>query len=196
MLEAIIAGILIAAGGAMYLAIGGTVGAVMFSLGLLTILSFKFHLFTGKAGLLTTRDISPYRLGLIWCGNLIGTGIGAILCLLVSWSDKHGFMQGAVNIMNTRISNMWFENIILGIFCGLLMFIAVSVYEQKPWMTVMCVAAFILAGFNHCIADMFYFFMASPHINIGLAAVTILCTTIGNIIGCNIIPLCEKMRRR
>jgi formate/nitrite transporter FocA (FNT family) len=76
------------------------------------------------------------------------------------------------------------------------MFIAVSVYEQKPWMTVMCVAAFILSGFNHCIADMFYFFVASPYINIGLAAITILCTTAGNIIGCNIIPLCEKMRRR
>jgi formate/nitrite transporter FocA (FNT family) len=196
MLEAIIAGILIAAGGAMYLAIGGIVGAIMFSLGLLTILSFKFHLFTGKAGLLTTRDISPTRLGLIWCGNLIGTAIGAILCLLVSWSDKHGFMQGATNIMNTRISNMWFENIILGIFCGLLMYIAVTVYETKPWVTVMCVSAFILSGFNHCVADMFYFFMASPHINIGLAAITIICTTIGNIIGCNIIPLCEKMRRR
>lgn len=196
MIESIFAGLLIAMGGAMYLAIGGVVGAIMFSLGLLTILHFQLRLFTGKAGLLLSGDIRPVRLGLIWCGNLLGTGIGAMLCLLVSWSDKHGFMQGATNIMNTRISNMWFENIILGIFCGLLMYVAVTAYETKPWVTVMCVSAFILSGFNHCIADMFYFFMASPHINIGLAAITILCTTIGNVIGCNLIPLCQKIRGR
>jgi formate/nitrite transporter FocA (FNT family) len=91
---------------------------------------------------------------------------------------------------------MWFENIILGIFCGLLMYIAVTAYETKPWVTVMCVSAFILSGFNHCVADMFYCFIASPHINIGLAAIMILCTTVGNVIGCNIIPLCQKIRGR
>lgn len=197
MIESIFAGLLIAMGGAMYLAIDNeVVGAIMFSLGLLTILHFQLRLFTGKAGLLLSGDIRPVRLGSIWCGNLLGTGIGAMLCLLVSWSDKHGFIQGATKIMNTRTSNMWFENIILGIFCGLLMYIAVTAYETKPWVTVMCVSAFILSGFNHCVADMFYFFIASPHINIGLAAITILCTTIGNVIGCNIIPLCQKIRGR
>lgn len=198
MIEAIIAGFLIAMGGAMYLAIGGVVGAIMFSLGLLTILHFKYYLFTGKAGLLLTKEIKPLHLAEIWLGNFIGTCFGAIAMLGVSWTDKHGFIAGATNIMNVRLSNFWFENILLGVFCGMLMYIAVTSYPTKPWVTVMCVSAFILSGFNHCIADMFYWgvALANPDFRPGLAAVMILCTTVGNVIGCNIIPLCQKIRGR
>ena len=76
------------------------------------------------------------------------------------------------------------------------MYIAVNSYATKPWVTVMCVSAFILSGFNHCIADMYYFFLASPFVDVGLAAIAILCTTVGNVIGGNIIPLCEKIKGR
>lgn len=40
----------------------------------------------------------------------------------------------------------------LGIGCGMLMQIAVAMYTRQPIVTVMCVAAFILSGFKHCIA--------------------------------------------
>ena len=78
----IIAGILIALGGVAYLQIGGPVGAVLFSIGLLTILHFKCELFTGKAGLLATRAIRPIKLVGIYCGNLIGcAAMGLLLSL-------------------------------------------------------------------------------------------------------------------
>ena len=107
MIESIIAGLLIALGGTMYLAIGGVVGAIMFSLGLLTILHFKYHLFTGKAGLLLTNEIHPYDLGIIWCGNLLGTGIGAGLVLLLNLGNEQPYMYAAANIINKRIDNFW-----------------------------------------------------------------------------------------
>ena len=44
------AGIFIALGCVVNLAVGGVVGAALFSLGLTAILSFGFNLFTGKAG--------------------------------------------------------------------------------------------------------------------------------------------------
>lgn len=192
MIEAIFAGLLIALGGTLYLSIGGTVGAVAFSLGLLTILHFKLYLFTGKAGLLLSYEINPYDLSIIWCGNLSGTALGALIAL----AAKPGLDATAANIMSTRISNSWIQNIYLGILCGLLMYIAVVSYSTKPWITVMAVAAFILAGFNHCIADMFYMCMACDIIPIGPAALTILCTTVGNIIGCNLIPLYTRLKGR
>lgn len=51
----ILAGMMIAIGGIINLSIGGIAGALLFSMGLLTILTLRFELFTGKAGLLATR---------------------------------------------------------------------------------------------------------------------------------------------
>ena len=78
----IIAGFMISLGGYLYLTLGGLVGALFFSIGLLTILHFNFQLFTGKAGLLSTKQISCLRLVAIWIGNLIGASAGAVLASL------------------------------------------------------------------------------------------------------------------
>ena len=73
----ILAGIMIAIGGIVYLEVGGIIGAFLFSMGLLAVLNFKLELFTGKAGLLATNEIDWYSLGRIWIGNFIGTLITA-----------------------------------------------------------------------------------------------------------------------
>lgn len=70
---AILAGFLIAMGGIVNLTLGGLAGAIFFSLGLMTIVTFKYDLFTGKAGLLATGEIKTKRLIGIWFGNFIGT---------------------------------------------------------------------------------------------------------------------------
>ena len=54
----ILTGFLIGVGGIINLYIGGIEGAFFFSLGLITIVIFKGELFTGKAGLLTTNEIT------------------------------------------------------------------------------------------------------------------------------------------
>ena len=59
MILSILAGMMIGLGAIVYLSVGEIAGAFMFSLGLLTILHYKFALFTGKAGGLTTGAISP-----------------------------------------------------------------------------------------------------------------------------------------
>ena len=72
------------------------------------------------------------------------------------------------------------------------MYIAVAHYETKPWVTVMCVAGFILSSTNHCVADMFYLFMGGFSW-LGLLALG--CTTVGNIIGCNLISLLLRLHQ-
>ena len=63
-----------------------------------------------------------------------------------------------------------------GVGCGMLM--SLATYQKTPlWVTVMAVATFILAGFNHCIADFYYMLTG------GIFSWNLLLTILGNIIG-------------
>lgn len=170
----------------IYLIIGGPLGAGLFAIGLFTILLFKLELFTGKAGLFVQRQIKFLKLIQIWCGNLIGACAGATLMWQCGLNEKIG--PTATAILQTRISNEWYENIFLGIFCGILMYIAVSKFEDAPYLTLMCIPAFILFGANHCVADMVYTSIAITTENFIPAIMALCFTTIGNFIGCNLIP--------
>lgn len=190
MIQSIAAGFMITLAATLFLVVGETFGAFMFSLGLLTILYFKFHLFTGKAGLLIDGDITPRQLVKIWFGNLCGCGICTVL--LIASGLWVSIVEAASAIILVRITNSWIENIALGIICGLLMNIAVQQYPTAPYVTIMSVMGFILLGANHCIADMAYMLIAATPETILPMIAALLCTTAGNVIGCNLIPYSQK----
>ena len=182
----IVAGMMIAIGGTIYLTLSGLEGALLFSMGLLTILCLKLELFTGKAGLLATREIKPGKLFEIWLGNFLGSWIFAFLLILTPKGVD--LAMRASEIVAIRLANGFFVNLIYGIFCGMLMFMAVKTWQftnGNPFYAMMPVGIFIVCGFNHCVADMFYLHMGCLHISDYLALIP---TTIGNLIGCNIIP--------
>lgn len=182
----ILAGMMIAIGCTINLTIGGIAGALFFSMGLLTILTLKFELFTGKAGLLITNEIKPGKLFGIWIGNFIGTA--ALAFLLVFTPRGLVLAEEASKIVAIRIANGPFVNLIYGIMCGMLMFMAVKTFavsNGNPIYAMLPVAIFILCGFNHCIADMFYLNMGAIELKDYLVLIP---TTVGNIAGTNIIP--------
>ena len=182
----IVAGMMIAIGGTIYLTLGGLEGALLFSMGLLTILCLKLELFTGKAGLLATQEITLGKLLEIWIGNFLGSWIIAFLLTL---TPKGVILaQEASKIVAIRLANGFFVNFIYGIMCGILMFMAVKTWQftnGNPLYAMMPVGIFILCGFNHCIADMFYLHMSCTDI---LNYHVLIPTTLGNLLGCNIIP--------
>lgn len=183
----IVAGMMIAIGGIIFLTLSGLEGALLFSMGLLTILCLKLELFTGKAGLLATKEITPRKLLEIWIGNFIGT-LGMALMLLLTPRGVE-LSNKAIEIVAIRLANGFFVNLIYGIFCGMLMFIAVKTWQftnGNPFYAMMPVGIFIVCGFNHCVADMFYLHMGCLHFSDYWVLIP---TTIGNLIGCNIIPL-------
>ena len=182
---AILAGFLIGMGAIVNLSVGGIYGALFFAFGLMTIVSFKYNLFTGKADLLATKEITVWELSKIWIGNFIGTfgcafliGITPIGCNII---DK------ANQIVLLRSSQSFITNVVLGIFCGLSMYIAVSGFKltNNYLFTFIPVALFILCGFNHCVADMFYSALGATHWTHFLHLIP---TTFGNILGCCFIP--------
>ena len=81
--KSILAGIMISLGCIVYLVVGGPLGAFLFSIGLISVVTFKLNLFTGKAGLLTTNEIDMNELAVIWFGNFIGTAGAAMITSMI-----------------------------------------------------------------------------------------------------------------
>ena len=148
--KSILAGILIGLGCWMFLSVDNSiVGAILFSCGLLTIRLLKLNLYTGKVQYILQLKISFLDYIIFLIGNLIGILIVFLIC------EKTLSINKLIEISNIKSSQTFIQAIIKGIGCGILM--SIATYKDTPlWITSLCVIAFILCGFNHCIADFFY----------------------------------------
>ena len=156
-IEGVLAGIMIAIGGSVFVACDDkVVGSVFFSVALLTICMKGYSLFTGKVGFIPQshkkEDISALLWGLL--GNLIGT----VVCGLLVATALPKLHAASEVIAAAKLSQSFIETLIRAFFCGVLMYAAVSIFrEHKSSLGIFfCVPTFILAGFEHLIADMFY----------------------------------------
>ena len=189
-IRAFLAGIAIAIGGCVYIGcrdIGYSwVGAILFSIGLLTVFSFGLDLYTGKVGYWAEVDKKLqylFYLIVVIIGNFIGTLFVGLFMPL----------DTAVVMVQAKLDSYDFVYTLgKGIFCGLLMFIAADYYKTRQSLvaTFFCVPVFILSGFEHSIADMFYFCSAGVYSVDGL--IFILTVILGNAIGGVLIPVCRK----
>lgn len=167
LMSSIEAGVLISIGGFVFLSYKETnlfLASFLFSLGLLTIISFKLYLFTGKVGYVF--DNKPrFLLDLLvcWIGNLLGAIVsGEILkCTRIDLENV------VTNIVNTKLEDNLGSIFILSIFCGMMIYIAVEIQKKdipgvfKLVAIILPVMVFIISGFEHCVANMFYFTYAS-----------------------------------
>ncbi len=197
-IKGIYAGILIGMGGVAYLAISNKiVGSFIFSLGLLTVCIYSFNLYTGKVGYIVENKPS-YMIELILSliGNFIGTFLVGNMMRLTRFK---GYGEAALEIVNTKLNDNILSIFILAMLCGIIMYLAVNNYKKekdgigKYIVIFMGVMAFILCGFEHCIANMFYFSIA------GVFSLKVfgylLVMVIGNSVGSIIIALYDKIYR-
>lgn len=166
LIKSIFAGIMIGIAGTVYLRVDNNiVGAFLFSIGLLVICMYGMNLYTGKIGYILINKLNYiYELLITTLGNFIGTFLVARLVLLTrfkSVSDK------AVDLVNLKLNDNLFSIFILAVLCGILMYIAVNNYKKinneigKYSCIFMCVMVFILSGFEHSIANMYYISVAN-----------------------------------
>ncbi len=185
------AGVMLTIGAGVFLSCDNkVVGAVAFSVALMVICLLGMYLYTGKIGMLA-EDFSPMNLACVVVG-LIGNYITATLGGLVLGLVKPALYEKALTMCEAKLEQKWYIAIILGIFCGILMYTAVKGYAntKQPIILVFCVAVFILSGYEHSIADMAYFGVARMF---GLKTVCfILLVVLGNTIGGMLIPLLMK----
>lgn len=196
--SAILAGVLIGIGGTVNLSIGGIAGSLLFAVGLFSIVVFGLNLFTGKVGYLLEQPVTYLvDLVVIWCGNLIGTYLTGLAVRHTRIYEKIGQQEKVGAIVDAKLSDGMLSIFILSIFCGLLMYIAVDTYKKNsnPISQVVAifvpVSVFILSGFEHVVANMFYFSLANIW-NVQ-ALLLILVMTLGNSLGALLIPLYKKI---
>ena len=192
---AMLAGAVISIGGMVYLSCvakeAPVAGAVLFAVGLFTVCAYGLALYTGRVGYLTANPPSYLaELGIVWLGN----AAGALLSGLAARIALPAVAAGAAVLSPAKLSQHPLQTVLLGLFCGLLMYIAVDHFRKSSGGgrflgVLLCVPAFILAGFEHCVADMFYFSAGAAPAQAGACVVFLLLATLGNTAGAVLLPL-------
>lgn len=188
----------------------------VFCLGLILVVIAGAELFTGNnlivmawaSGKVNTRQLLRNWL-LVYLGNFVGA-LGT--AILMFFTKHHDFAEGAVgytvlSIANGKVNLDFTQALVLGIFCNALVCIAVWLTFSarstldKIAAIIFPITAFVAAGFEHSIANMYFItialimksgdadFVASS--NLDLSNLTwnnfffanLLPVTIGNIIG-------------
>ena len=177
-IRSILAGMCIGLGGAIFIKLGGVIGACMFVFGLLTIVHFKLPLYTGTAGFIQLNKFEEYKkMFIILFGNIIG-------CILLSCMNIKGIDGTA--IIQSRIDTSYLQCLLNAIGCGLIMTLIVKGGRDKNLLLILFgIPLFILLGFYHSIADAFYM-MVSPVELRNLFFGRYWIIVLGNFIGCNI----------
>jgi formate/nitrite transporter FocA (FNT family) len=190
------AGVAISVGGMIYLrAENHVVGAFLFSIGLFTIYTFGLDLYTGKVCMILNKPVKFLGTVLIvYLGNAVGTvGTGYILRV----TKQSQYLEHASEVVAGKLADNLFSTFIMAIMCGLLMCIAVLGFMNikdgvgKYLALILPIMVFILSGYEHSIADMFYFSFAN--VWGGKALLYINVIALGNLVGGCILPLVAKI---
>jgi formate transporter len=192
---------------------------VTFSLGMILVVIGGAELFTGDNLMVMAwagRRIGPGALlrvwALVYAGNLVGAVATAVLVMGSGQFEMAGGAVGlaALSIASAKAELGWLEALLRGVLCNTLVCLAVwltfsaRTVTGKVLVVVPPIAAFVAAGFEHSVANM-YFFPAALFIEAfapdsfwtaiahtpdafsaltwGAALANLLPVTIGNVIG-------------
>lgn len=182
-IKGLIAGILIgiaALGNVAAISAGSTIfGAVLFCIGLLTILIQGFKLVTGNVGNVLHHTVSWLDMLTMLFWNAIGVILVAMLRRIDVNFDM--LMPTLQKLVAAREARGFLKTILAGAGTGFLIQGAVENYKfnKSAWGVMLPTAVFVFLGWNHCIADIFYYVLAGSVQDILL----VLAAMIGNFIG-------------
>lgn len=197
LLKSLLAGIMIGIGATVYLYVENKVlGSVLFAIGLFTILVKGLNLFTGKIGYVFDNKIDYVKEVIITLfGNFIGTFLFGVTLKFTRIYTV--VAHEAIRLCEIKLSDNFISIFVLSVFCGLLMYLAVNGYKTskdnfaKYAGVFLAVSVFILSGFEHCIANMYYFTMANAW-SIE-TSIYLLIMIAGNSVGSWIFPFGDKL---
>lgn len=146
-------------------------GGLCFCLGLELVLLCGAELFTGNAlmvlgkasGKISWRGL-VYNWGIVWCGNFVGALVITALLFLSGLAQLGGGVVGdaMVSIAVGKVTPSWVTLFCKGVLCNLLVCLAVWIgfgarsTADKVLGILLPVSAFVVMGFEHCVANMFF----------------------------------------
>ena len=146
------------------------VGGIVFSIGLMLVVLCGAELFTSSTLLLigkATGKLKFHNIVKNWVVVYVGNFIGSILFVLLIigggvWENGNGQVGlSSMYIAKAKLGHPFFQVLILGILCNLLvclcywMTLSARTAAGKMMACILPVAAFITAGFEHSVANMY-----------------------------------------
>ena len=132
------------------------VGSFLFSFGLITIVLRGYLLYTGKIGYVWDKEILKL-IPIILIGNLLGTTL--LACFV---PETSALIAKSVALTEPKLVKSLWQIVFDSVGCGAMMYLAVDNYRKsKSWLFIIFpIVIFILSGFEHSIANMFYLSLA------------------------------------
>lgn len=176
-LESFFAGCVIGFGGMIFLSVDNRIiGSLLFSFGLLTIIAKQYRLYTGQIAFLKAKvgDARDKITTLIF--NMLGVAVVGLIAKNIMSFDTSALCA-------LKLSRPLPVVFFLALFCGALMYLAVSNYNStnNALYVIMPIMIFILCGFEHCIANVFYF-VINGTINVEISLFFVV-SIVGNSLG-------------
>jgi formate/nitrite transporter len=162
--------VIVAADPALSFAGARVLGGVVFSLGLVLVVVAGAELFTGNNLMVMAwagHRISTGELARNWAIVYVGNAVGAIGLALAVFLADHGASNGGligaqyVKIAAAKAAEPYWVAFMKGVLCNLLVCLAVWISLAGRTVTdrilaiVFPVSAFVAAGFEHCVANMY-----------------------------------------
>lgn len=148
---------------------GSILGSALFSIGLILVCVLGLQLYTGKVGVVfdyrKKLKENAINLPIMLIGNAIGAFALGILCHFI-FMNVSDIAARIAFISNAKMDYVNHNVFLEGIFCGALVYIAVYFFKNlENWAMkiigiIVSVTLFVYCGFQHCIANMFYFGMS------------------------------------
>lgn len=186
-----------------------SLGSLLFAVGLFMVCFFGLFLYTGKIGyLLDNKNKKMYVIDLLvgYIGNIVGAVALGYFLRLIFGAFSSQTLEGIKKICASRMMDLGqggspiYKQLGTSFFCGSLVYLAVHFWKKpyqfplKTIILVMCVFLFVYLGFEHCIANMFYFSFGNSW-NLQ-SIVNILIVTFGNSIGAIFVRLIAVTKDR
>jgi formate/nitrite transporter len=174
---------------------------IAFSLGLVLVILGGAELFTGNSLMvmaLAAGRIGPRELVLAWAIVYVGNLVGAIGTAVLAWLggvhdlDQGGVGRLALDLATAKADLAFGRAVVLGVLCNVLVCLAVwlslgvGTASGKIAVIVPPITAFVAAGFEHSVANMYVFpfaILVGESVSLADAAGNLVPVTIGNVIG-------------
>ena len=215
-LKGILAGLAIGLGGFLYIImtfalhgelakLGKVLGSLLFSVGLFLVCTFSLSLYTGKIGLIYEEKkdkIFYISLPVMLIGNAIGAfALGYAMYFAFRNTGVYDYaVAAAASRLKLDTFMDYLSTMIKSFLCGLCVYLAVKCFNLnrlKPLgigLLVFFVFVFVYCGFQHCIANMFYFGMANAMEwnTLFNLLIVILFNSLGPVVGVLLVKLIQK----
>ncbi len=209
-LLALLAGLYISIGGHVFLValsqgLNKLVAGAAFSVGLVLVVIAGAELFTGNIIMTVGAVVSRFTFlkmtrnwGVVYLGNLIASILYAFLILksglLGTVAEPSALGDIAIKVANAKLSLTFSECFIRGIFCNMLVILAIimAIMSKDIISKIVCcilpIMAFVACGFEHCVANMFLIplgllIKGTSVSGLHIIFQNILPVTLGNIVG-------------